>query len=84
MASVSNPLWLTDKEFHYHTVCQGVFIIVKDWRVFQKKSGAKQENLVQSAFHQTLEDEFTFQQENNLKYKAKSTRGAYQEDSEYS
>ena len=31
------------------------------------------ENLVQSAFHQTLGDEFTFQQDNNLKHKAKST-----------
>ena len=30
-------------------------------------------NLVQSAFHQTLGDEFTFQQDNNLKHKAKST-----------
>ena len=25
-----------------------------------------EENLVQSAFHQTLDDEFTFQQDNNL------------------
>ena len=32
-----------------------------------------EENLVQSAFHQTLGDEFTFQQDNNLKHKAKST-----------
>jgi hypothetical protein len=31
------------------------------------------ENLVQSAFHQTLGDEFTFQQDNNLKHKDKST-----------
>ena len=31
------------------------------------------ENLVQSAFHQTLGDEFTFQQDNNLKHKAKCT-----------
>ena len=31
------------------------------------------ENLVKSAFHQTLGDEFTFQQDNNLKHKAKST-----------
>jgi hypothetical protein len=28
---------------------------------------------VQSAFHQTLGDEFTFRQDNNLKCKAKST-----------
>ena len=34
-----------------------------------------EENLVQSAFHQTLGDEFTFQQHNNkiIKHKAKST-----------
>ena len=31
-----------------------------------------EENLVQSEFHQTLGDEFTFQQDNNLKHKAKS------------
>ena len=30
-------------------------------------------NLVQSAFHQTLGDEFSFQQDNNLTHKAKST-----------
>jgi hypothetical protein len=29
--------------------------------------------VVQSTFHQTLEDEFSFQQDNNLKHKAKST-----------
>jgi hypothetical protein len=33
----------------------------------------QEENLVQSAFHQTLGDEFTFQQDKNLKHKAKST-----------
>jgi hypothetical protein len=32
-----------------------------------------EQNLVQLAFHQTLGDEFTFQQDNNLKHKAKST-----------
>ena len=32
-----------------------------------------EENLVQSAFHQTLGDEFTFQQDNNLKHNAKYT-----------
>jgi hypothetical protein len=31
-----------------------------------------EKNLVQSAFHQTLGDEFTFQQDNSLKHKAKS------------
>ena len=62
-------------------------------RVFQDKkiNGMEQstgniieENLIQSAFHQTLGDEFTFQQDNNLKHKDKSTRVAYQEDSECS
>ena len=32
-----------------------------------------EENLFQSAVHQTLGDEFTFQQDNNLKHKAIST-----------
>ena len=32
-----------------------------------------EESLVQSAFYQTLGDEFSFQQDNNLKRKAKST-----------
>ena len=32
-----------------------------------------EENLVQSAFQQTLGNEFTFQQDNNLKYTAKYT-----------
>ena len=32
-----------------------------------------EENLVQSAFQQTLGDKFTFQQDNNLKQKAKYT-----------
>jgi hypothetical protein len=32
-----------------------------------------EENLVQSAFQQTLGEEFTFQQDNNLKHKTKST-----------
>ena len=32
-----------------------------------------EENLVQSAFQQTLGDEFTFQQDNSLKHKAKYT-----------
>ena len=31
------------------------------------------ENLLQTAFQQTLGDEFTFQQDNNLKHKAKYT-----------
>ena len=32
-----------------------------------------EENLVQCAFQQTLEDKFTFQQDNNLTHKAKYT-----------
>jgi hypothetical protein len=40
-----------------------------------KKSTDKilEENLVQFAFQQTLGDTFTFQQDNNLKHKDKST-----------
>ena len=58
------------------------FIIVKDWGVFQDKkmnimelSTGKilDENLIHSASHQTLGDGFTFQQDNSLKNKAKST-----------
>ena len=33
-----------------------------------------EENLIQSAFQQTLEDKFTFQQDNYLNHKAKYTR----------
>ena len=32
-----------------------------------------EENLVPSAFHQTLKDEFSVQQDNNLKHNVKST-----------
>jgi hypothetical protein len=32
-----------------------------------------QENLLQSALHQTLGEEFPFQRDNNLQHKAKST-----------
>ena len=32
-----------------------------------------EDNLVQSAFHQTLRDSFTLHQDNNIKHKAKST-----------
>jgi hypothetical protein len=56
----------------------GMLVIIKDWGVFQdKKNGMElstgkilEENLVQSAFHQTLRNEFTFQQN---KHKAEST-----------
>ena len=34
-----------------------------------------EEKMVQSAFHQTVGDKFTLQQDNNLKHKAKSTLG---------
>ena len=32
-----------------------------------------EENIVQSAFHMSPGDQFTFQQDNNIKHKAKST-----------
>ena len=59
----------------------GMLVIFKDWGVFRiQRNGMElstgkilEENLVQSAFCQTLGDEFTFQQDNNLKHKAKST-----------
>ena len=60
----------------------GMLVIIKDWGVFQDKkmNGMEEspgkileENLVHSAFQQTLGDEFTFQQESNLKFKATST-----------
>jgi hypothetical protein len=52
----------------------GMLVIVKEWGVFQDKketielSTGKilEENLVQSAFHQTLGDEIPFQKDNNL------------------
>jgi hypothetical protein len=59
-----------------------MLVIVKDWGVFQDKKRnllelstdkILQENLVQSASQQTLGDEFTFQQDNNLIHRAKST-----------
>ena len=49
------------------------------WEFFKIKRKAiitgkiLEENLVQSAFQQILGDEFTFQQDNNLKHKAKYT-----------
>ena len=60
----------------------GMLVISKNWGVFQdrKRNGMEpstakilEENLVQSAFHQTLGDKFTFRQDNHLKHKAKST-----------
>ena len=51
------------------------------WEIFRIKINgielstvkALEENSVQSAFQQTLGNKFTFQQDNNLKHKAKST-----------
>jgi hypothetical protein len=39
----------------------------------EPSTGKIEENLLQSAVHQTLREEFTFQQNNNLQHKAKST-----------
>uniref|UniRef100_A0AAZ3S6B0 Transposable element Tc1 transposase n=1 Tax=Oncorhynchus tshawytscha TaxID=74940 RepID=A0AAZ3S6B0_ONCTS len=41
-------------------------IELSTWKILE-------ENLVQSAFQQTLGDKFTFQKDNNLKYKTKYT-----------
>ena len=60
----------------------GMLVFVMNWRVFQGKKCNRmelrtgkilEENLVQSAFQQSLGEEFTFNQDNNLKHKAKST-----------
>jgi hypothetical protein len=60
----------------------GMLVIIKYWGVFQDKKRNRmvlntvripEGNQVQSAFQQTLRVEFTFQQDNNLKHKAKST-----------
>ena len=60
----------------------GMLVIGKD------SDGAKQnileEHQLQSPFHQTLGEEFSFQQDYNLQHNAKSTQVAYQEDSECS
>jgi hypothetical protein len=54
-----------------------MLVIFKEWGVFQDKQNKKmslnpgkilKENLIQSAFHQTLRHEFSFQQHNNLKH----------------
>jgi hypothetical protein len=78
----SNTSWSTASYFQawwwLHHVIE-MLVIITEWGVFQDK---KERSLVQSAFHVTLGDEFTFQQENNLKYKAKYTQVAYQDDTE--
>jgi hypothetical protein len=59
----------------------GILDISKYWHVFQdknKRDTAKhrqnpEQNLLQSALHQRLREQFTFQQDNNLQNKAKST-----------
>jgi hypothetical protein len=64
----------------------GMLVIVTDWggsrikKTWMALSTGKilEENLVQFAFHQTLSDSITFQQDNNL------TGVASQEDSGYS
>ena len=58
-----------------------MLVVVKDCGVFQDKKkwiGAKNRqnprgNIIHSDFHQTLGEEFTFQQDSNLKHKVKST-----------
>ena len=54
---------------HWHG--QGHFFMIKGIELSTGK--ILEENLVQSAFHQTLGDKFTFQQDYNLKHKAKYT-----------
>ena len=51
----------------------GSFFRVKRNRIELSRGKLLQENFVQSAFQQTLGDKFTFQQNNNLKHKAKHT-----------
>ena len=51
----------------------GEFFKMKRNRMELSTSKILEENLLQSAFHQTLGDEFTIQQDNNLKHKAIST-----------
>jgi hypothetical protein len=72
----------------YLSICLSIVVAISCYFFQDKKiygmevSTGKilEENLVQSAFHQTLVDEFTFQQDNNPKHKAKIYTGvAYQE-----
>ena len=56
----------------------GMLVIIKSFRIKKNRIELStgtilEENLVQSALHQTLGDEFTFQKYNKLKLKAKST-----------
>jgi hypothetical protein len=64
----------------HYVMC--MLVIVKDFREFFRDKNKRNkdnhmqnpsENLIQSAFQQTLGDKFTFQQDNNLKDKAKCT-----------
>ena len=53
----------------------GMLVIGKVYGVILNKNKGKilEENTVQSAFQQTLEYNFTCQQDNNLKHKSKHT-----------
>ena len=51
----------------------GMFFRIKRKGIELSTGKVLEESLVQSAFHQTLGDEFTFQQDNNLKHKDKYT-----------
>jgi hypothetical protein len=57
-----------------------MLVIIKDYVVFQDNNEIQlstgkilEKNLVQSAFQQTLGEEFTFQQSNNLQHKSRYT-----------
>uniref|UniRef100_A0AAZ3QQ22 Uncharacterized protein n=1 Tax=Oncorhynchus tshawytscha TaxID=74940 RepID=A0AAZ3QQ22_ONCTS len=52
---------------------EGVFCWIKLNGIELSTGKIQEENLVQSAFQQTLGDKCTFQQDNNLKHKAKYT-----------
>jgi hypothetical protein len=64
---------------------QGRLIFFKNNNTWNRASTDKilEENLVQSAFQQTLGDRFTFQLDNDLKQGQIYTGVAYQEDIEY-
>ena len=49
------------------------FFRIKNKQIELSTGKLLEDSLVQSAFHQTLGDEFNFHQDNNLKHKAKST-----------
>jgi hypothetical protein len=53
--------------------CLGSFFMIKRNGIELRTGKILEENLVQYAFQQILGDKFTFQQDNNLKHKAKYT-----------